>query len=533
MTGTLLPVTDKDFELHGIAYSDQDRHAVLGRLADDLDRKARKFLGYQVNHAVTGTDVLTKFLSMHLNNVGDPFVESTFTIHTRCLERAVLDYYARLWHARIPEDRAAAGPDDYWGYVLSMGSTEGNLYALWNARDYLDGNALVSDQESSTRTTYVKAVHPADDPDAYTPVAFFSEDTHYSHIKGMRVLDIPTFFDLGADRYPGQCPLPVTGRSVGGWPVGVPSAGGDDGPGAVDVDALCALVEFFAAQGHPILICFNVGSTFKGACDDVATACERLQPIFARYGLDRRKVRYDPDDADKYDIRQGYWVHVDAALGGTYLPYLEQAHGMGRIPTGPPVFDFRVPQVSSIVTSGHKYPGAPFPTGVLLTKYGLQLRPPSDPAVISSPDTTFAGSRSGLASVVMWNYLAQFAEEDHIDTAIRAVALADYTAARLRTLSDDLAARAEPGAANGIHVGHTDQSLSIWFRQPRREIVAKYSLACVPLNRGGIRADFSHIYTMPHVTRELVDELIADLYEPGAFDRTNDHRAPSLVAGFA
>ncbi len=512
MTGTLLPISDKDFELHGTAFSDQDRHTVLGRLADDLGQKARKCLGYQVNQAVTGTDILAPFLAMHLNNAGDPFVDSNYGANTRLLERAVLDYYARLWHARIPADHTDPEPDDYWGYTLSMGSTEGNLYALWNARDYLDGNALVSDEESSTRTTYVKAVHPADDPDAYTPVAFFSEDTHYSHIKGMRVLDIPTFFDMGADRYPGQCPLPVTGRSIDGWPAGVPSGGGDDGPGAIDVDALCALVEFFAARGHPILICLNAGTTIKGACDDVATACERLQPIFARYGLDRRKVRYDPDDADTYDIRQGYWVHVDAALGGAYLPYLEQAHRAGRIPTAPPVFDFRVPQVSSIVTSGHKYPGAPFPTGVFLTKSGHQLRPPSDPAYLSSPDTTFAGSRSGLASVVMWNYLAQFSEEARVDTAIRTVALADYAAAQLRELS----------AENGIHVGHTEHSLSVWFHQPRREIVAKYSLSCFPLNHGGVRTDFCHVYTMPHVTRDLVDELIADLHQPGAFDRTND-----------
>src|SRR5256885_10865005 len=173
-----LPISDQDFELQRTAYSDQDRHAVLDRLADRLEEKARKFLGYQVNQAVTGTDILTRFLPMHLNNAGDPFVDSNVGTHTRCLERAVLDYYARLWHARIPEDRAVPEPDDYWGYVLSMGSTEGNLYALWNARDYLDGNALVSDQESSNRTTYIRAVHPADDPDAYTPVAFVSEDTH-------------------------------------------------------------------------------------------------------------------------------------------------------------------------------------------------------------------------------------------------------------------------------------------------------------------------------------------------------------------
>jgi hypothetical protein len=49
-----------------------------------------------------------------------------------------------------------------------MGSTEGNLYALWNARDYLDGNALVRDDissDASCRTTYIRATPPRGQPD--------------------------------------------------------------------------------------------------------------------------------------------------------------------------------------------------------------------------------------------------------------------------------------------------------------------------------------------------------------------------------
>ena len=36
---------------------------------------------------------------------------------------AVLDFYARLWHAKTPHN--PNDPDSYWGYILSMGSTEG------------------------------------------------------------------------------------------------------------------------------------------------------------------------------------------------------------------------------------------------------------------------------------------------------------------------------------------------------------------------------------------------------------------------
>ncbi|WP_327232724.1 pyridoxal-dependent decarboxylase [Streptomyces sp. NBC_01317] len=519
--------TDDDYRLSTDAYTDERREAVLAKLEGYLGSRRGRFLGYQSNLALEGHASLGRFLGYHINNIGDPFVDGHYSLHSRWLERAVLEHYARLWHARLPEDPARARIEDGWGYVLSMGSTEGNLYALWNARDYLDGNALVRDDisgDASCRTTYIRATPPADNPNAYAPVAFFSQETHYSHIKAMRVLDIPTFYDLGGAHYPGQCPLELTGtgtQTYNGWPLGgVPTTGGDEGPGTVDVDALVTLVEFFAAKGHPVLVNFNIGSVFKGAYDDVAYACERLRPVFEAHGLVDRQVRFDPDDPERVSVRNGYWIHVDGALGGAYAPYLEKAHAAGLIDTAPPAFDFRVPEVSSIVTSGHKYPGAPVPTGIFMARAGSKLRPPSDPAVVSSPDSTFAGSRSGFASLAMWNHLAQLSEEQQVRQAADVLELARYTATRLRELSVVLRERAEPWAEDGIEVGNGDHSLSVWFQQPRRELVEKYTLACVPLNLDGRRHDYSHVYVMPHVTREMVDELLDDLARPGAFDRS-------------
>ncbi|WP_246150813.1 pyridoxal-dependent decarboxylase [Streptomyces qinzhouensis] len=528
----LTPPSDNDFRLGTEPFTHERRTAVLDRLAEHLERHRARMLGYQVNLSLDGHASLGRFLRYHINNVGDPFVDSHFSLHSRWLERAVLEHYARLWHAPMPEEPARPRDEDAWGYVLSMGSTEGNLYALWNARDYLDGNALVRDEvsgEASCRTTYLRARHPDDNPNAYSPVAFFSQETHYSHIKAMRVLDIPTFYDLGGSLYPGECPIDLSGtgmRTYHGWPLGgVPTTGGDEGPGTVDIDALVPLVEFFAAKGHPVLVNFNVGSVFKGAYDDVATACERLRPVFEAYGLVDRTVRFDPDDPDRISVRNGYWVHVDGALGGAYAPYLEKARDAGLVDSAPPVFDFRVPEVSSIVTSGHKYPGAPVPTGIYLSRAGFKLRPPSDPAVVSSPDSTFAGSRSGFASLAMWNHLAQLGEEEQTRQAAEALNVAEYTAARLRELSALLRERGEPWAEDGIEVGHGDHALSVWFQQPRAEITAKYTLACVPLDLGGERHDYSHVYVMPHVSRELVDELVEDLSRPGAFDRSAEEGA--------
>ena len=74
------------------------------------------------------------------------------------------------------------------------------------------------------------------------------------------------------------------------------------------------------------MIILNIGTTFKGAYDDVERVGARLKPILEKYGLNKRMVEYAPG---KFDERTGYWIHVDGALGASYLPFLEKA--LGRI----------------------------------------------------------------------------------------------------------------------------------------------------------------------------------------------------------
>lgn len=102
-------------------------------------------LGYQCN---LGNDysVISHYLSTLLNNIGDPFVPGSFTINSKWMERSVLDYFASLWNAKWPHN--SSDLETYWGYVLTMGSSEGNLYGLWNARDYLQGKFMLADQNN-------------------------------------------------------------------------------------------------------------------------------------------------------------------------------------------------------------------------------------------------------------------------------------------------------------------------------------------------------------------------------------------------
>ncbi|NUT92861.1 MAG: glutamate decarboxylase, partial [Saccharothrix sp.] len=308
--------TDPDFEIPTGGLTAQQRKRALTLLETHLVGRHEHMIGFQGNQDMGNAQPdLARFLDFHLNNVGDPFQQGNYQPNTKVVERAVLDRYAALWRADRPYD--ADNPDSYWGYVLTMGSTEGNLYALASARDYLSGRKLIGEPGGgSEQMVYVQAATPtnavagtrnghspttdppaADSPGAdprntYRPVAFYSEDTHYSVIKAVRTLAIDTFGAIGTTRYPGQCPIGDR------WPLEVPSKGGPDGSGEIDVDKLEALVRFFAERGHPILLLLNFGTTFKGAYDNVEKVAARLIPVFRQHGLLEREIEFEPGHTD-------------------------------------------------------------------------------------------------------------------------------------------------------------------------------------------------------------------------------------------
>jgi histidine decarboxylase len=81
-------------------------------------------------------------LNVHANNIGDPFIDGAFRANTKVVERAVLDHYAKLFNIGTEKGNDETNPllpNDYWGYILSMGSTEGNMYGVYSGREYLTG----------------------------------------------------------------------------------------------------------------------------------------------------------------------------------------------------------------------------------------------------------------------------------------------------------------------------------------------------------------------------------------------------------
>lgn len=506
-----------DLQLLPRALTEAERKRALLRVETHEELYAETYLGQQNQSVFLDVDFqthLSRYMNTLLNNIGDPFISGSLGKNTKFAECAVLDYYASLWNARWPSD--PKDPDSHWGYVLSMGSTEGNLYSLLQGRDYLKGRPLheggqkVPDRELGGETA--GADHTIDNPNAFRPVAFFSEDRHYSILKALRAMEIPAYGDVGAAEYPGQCPITEDGH----WPLNVPSLGPDGahpvGCGVVDIDKLETLVEFFAARGHPILLVLTVGTTFKGAHDPVDDIGKRLMPIFRRHGLAQRRVWADPAHPEHWDWRTGFWIHVDGALGAAYLPFLEMAYHAGETAQRGPVFDFRLPYIHSLVMSGHKWPGTPWPTGIYMTKRKYLIKPPEDPDYIGAPDTTFAGSRNGLSPLLLWWYAAVMSYDAQVERILHCQRIAEYAERRLRELSDVL--------QFDLWVQRSPLSLSILFRKPNDAITSTYSLSTqyVPSpDRRGEWRNYAHIYCMGSVDEQLIDRFVEELSEPEAF----------------
>lgn len=123
----------------------------LDDLYQKIQSKTSLFLGYPVSKDFDYTELLP-FLQYPINNLGDPFVASTYAVDTREMERDVVSFFAELFRAQT---------DNWWGYVTNGGS-EGNMYGLYLAREL-----------------YPKAM------------VYYSDSTHYSVQKNLLLLNMP------------------------------------------------------------------------------------------------------------------------------------------------------------------------------------------------------------------------------------------------------------------------------------------------------------------------------------------------------
>ncbi|KAK4253123.1 hypothetical protein QN277_010939 [Acacia crassicarpa] len=279
---------------------DSEEHLVqiIKSYAQSLSHNKMSFLGYPTNLEFD-YEALAPLLHFHINNAGDPFMGSSYTLNSSAFEVCVLDWFASLWE--IPKNQ-------YWGYVTT-GGTEGNLHGILVGREQLTDGVL-----------------------------YASEESHYSVFKIARICRI-------------QCVKVATLKS-----------------GEIDCCDLKASLR--ANKDKPAIINLNIGTTMKGAIDDLDLVVQTLEEC--GFSCDR------------------FYIHCDGALFGLMLPFVKQA----------PRFSFKKP-IGSIAISGHKFIGCPIPCGVVITRLEHMNVMSSDIEIIASKDSTITGSRNGHAPIFL------------------------------------------------------------------------------------------------------------------------------------
>ncbi len=359
----------------------------LSALKDAFDQAAAHLIGYPTNQNFDFSELLP-FLQYSANNVGDPFHDSNYRVNTHEIEREVVARFAAMMRLDA---------NDAWGYVTT-GGTEGNMYGLYMSRElYPQG------------------------------VVYFSQDTHYSILKILRVLNMRNIMIKSQDN------------------------------GEIDYDDLYETIRI--NRDVPVIIMANIGTTMKGAVDD-------LQHV--------RRI------LDDLAITRSY-IHSDAALSGLILPFVPNPQPFG--------FDAGA---DSLAVSGHKLIGAPLPCGVVLTKREYVARIARSVEYVGVMDTTLSGSRNAWTPLVLWYALEQYGSDGFRELVTEMLAVAEYAVERFND--------------RGIPAWRNRNSVTVVFPKPPQPIIRKWQLAPY--------GDIAHLITMPHVTRKLVDELLDEWLVP-------------------
>ena len=139
------------------------------------------------------------------------------------------------------------------------------------------------------------------------------------------------------------------------WSLFTPPRSQDNGE--IDYDDLYETIRI--NRDVPAIMMANIGTTMKGAIDDVG------------------KIR---DILNDLAVTRSY-LHADAALSGMILPFVDDPQPYG--------FD-------SVSVSGHKMVGSPLPCGVALTRREYVSRIARAIEYVGVLDTTLTGSRNAL-----------------------------------------------------------------------------------------------------------------------------------------
>ncbi|CAL0306116.1 unnamed protein product [Lupinus luteus] len=132
-----LEITEPDMDDEVTGEKEAYIASVLARYKKSLTEKTKYHLGYPYNLDFD-YGALSQLQHFSINNLGDPFIESNYRVHSRQFEVGVLDWFAHLWELEKSQ---------YWGYITNCG-TEGNLHGILVGREVFPDGILYASQES-------------------------------------------------------------------------------------------------------------------------------------------------------------------------------------------------------------------------------------------------------------------------------------------------------------------------------------------------------------------------------------------------
>ncbi|NOZ87894.1 MAG: aminotransferase class V-fold PLP-dependent enzyme [Deltaproteobacteria bacterium] len=233
--------------------------------------------------------------------------------------------------------------------------------------------------------------------------------------------------------------------------------------------------------------------------------------------------------------KRGIGFHTDACLGGFVLPWAE------RLGYPVPVFDFRLPGVTSMSADTHKYGYAAKGTSVVLyrdsylRRYQYFTTTDWPGGLYFSP--TFAGSRPGALSAVCWATMVSMGEKGYLEATRKIMTVADKIKEGIASIPE-LQIVGEPlwviafksdlldiyqvldfmskkgWSLNGLHrppcvhfcvtLRHTGKGVAERFLLDLRQVVEE--VKTMPASKSGLAPVYGMAATMP--IRSLVGELL-------------------------
>ncbi len=206
----------------------------------------------------------------------------------------------------------------------------------------------------------------------------------------------------------------------------------------------------------PAIIFANIGTTMTGAVDNLVT----IKQIFDEFAI------------------QNFYIHADAALSGMILPFVDQ----------PQAFDF-ADGIDSISISGHKMIGSPIPSGIALAKKTHVSRIARAVEYVSTFDTTVTGSRNAITPLFLWYAIHTKGRAGFRQIVKHCLDTADYAIKSFKQV--------------GIDAWRNPNSITVVFPRCAEEVLKKWQIA--------LQQDIAHIIAMPHVQKQQIDTLIADI----------------------